>query len=56
MPENKLFLQESYNDATSQPHGYLLLDLKQDTPDQIRFRTNIFPGDNSYQIVYTPLK
>lgn len=52
-PENPKFLQEAYWDATSQPYGYLLLDLKQDTPDNCRFRTNIFPDDD-YQYVYVP--
>ena len=46
-PEDPKFLQEAYNEATSQPHGYLLLDLKQTTPDEIRFRTNIFPSDGA---------
>lgn len=44
-PEKPLFLQEAFSDATSVPHGYLLLDLKQDTPDEFRFRTNIFYTD-----------
>ena len=38
-PENPRFLEEVYWDATSQPYGYLLQDLKQDTPDNCRFRT-----------------
>lgn len=54
-PENPLFLQEAYTDATSEPHGYLLLDLKQDTPDEYRFRTNIFPSD-SVNYVYVSRK
>lgn len=45
-PEDPKFLQGAYTDATSQPHGYLLLDLKQATPEEIRYRTNIFPSDN----------
>lgn len=44
-PDNPRFLQDAYTDATSQPHGYLLMDLKQDTPDEYRFRTKIFPSD-----------
>lgn len=44
-PENPKFLQEAYLDATSRPHGYLLLDLKQCTPDNYRVRTSIFPDD-----------
>ena len=54
-PENTRFLQEIYNDATSMPHGYLLLDLKQSTPDNCRFRTSIFP-DDTCQYVYVPRK
>jgi chemotaxis response regulator CheB len=50
-PENVKFLQESYRDATDKAHGYLLLDLKQSTPEDFRFRTNIFPSDEQ-QIVY----
>lgn len=44
-PQSPQFLQESYEDSTSKPHGYLLLDLKQSTPDKYRFSTNIFPGE-----------
>lgn len=52
-PENPRFLTEAYHDATSQPHGYLLLDLKQSTPDNCRCRTTIFPDDQRMQ-VYVP--
>lgn len=52
-PENTKFLQEAYKDATTQPHGYLLLDLKQSTSEELRFRTNIFPSAN-HSIVYIP--
>ncbi|CAB0040668.1 unnamed protein product [Trichogramma brassicae] len=50
-PEDPRFLQEAYSDATSQAYGYLLLDLKQTTPDNCRFRTAIFP-DDAYHYVY----
>lgn len=52
-PENTKFLQEAYRDATAQPHGYLLLDLKQSTREECRFRTNIFPSDQ-FNTVYVP--
>ncbi|KAG8239561.1 hypothetical protein J437_LFUL019254 [Ladona fulva] len=52
-PENPLFIQDAYRDATSKPHGYLLIDLKQSTPDDYRIRTNIFPEDK-YTFVYVP--
>lgn len=53
-PENSRYIQEAYKDATSQPHGYLLFDLKQSTPDIYRFRTAIFDTDNPSNIVYVP--
>lgn len=52
-PDDPKFLEEAYYDATSQPHGYLLLDLKQSTPDEYRFRTRIFPIDTLHY-VYIP--
>jgi hypothetical protein len=36
---------KSYEDATSRPHGYLMLDLKPTTDDQQRLKTNILPGE-----------
>ena len=35
----------SYEDATSRPHGYLMLDLKLTTDDQQRLKTNVLPGE-----------
>ncbi len=52
-PENPKFIQEAYNDATKNPHGYLLLDMKQSTPDEMRFRSAIFPTD-PLNYVYIP--
>lgn len=49
-PGSKHFM-EAFEDATSQPYGYLLVDLTQTTPDNMRLRTNIFPNDK-HQIVY----
>jgi hypothetical protein len=51
-PENPKFIQEIYLDATSEPHTYLLFDMKQSTPDAFRFRAEIFPGERN--IVYVP--
>lgn len=45
-PEKPQFIQEAFTDATTNPHGYLLMDLKQDTQEEYRFRTNIFPTDS----------
>lgn len=42
------FLVDAFVDATSVPYGSLLVDLKSDTDDLIRVRTNIFPDENTY--------
>ena len=38
-------LIEIYKDATQNPYSYLLIDFHQNTPDEIRFRSNIVPSD-----------
>jgi len=38
-------LEEAFSMATAEPHGYLLIDLKQDTPDHLRLRSKIIPGE-----------
>jgi len=47
-PGNISYLRESYRDATSKSYGYLLIDLKPDTSDLLRLRTDIFPGETHY--------
>ena len=44
------YLMESFRDATSRPYGYLVIDCHQLTPENMRLRTNILPGER--QIVY----
>jgi hypothetical protein len=51
-PGKSKFLIEAFKDATEKPFGYLLLDLKPDTDEQYRVRTNIFTDER--QIVYLP--
>jgi hypothetical protein len=46
---------EAYRDATSQPHGYFILEFAQDTDDRLRFQTNVFP-DEGPLTVYAPVK
>lgn len=53
-PGNTQFANEVFEDATSVPYGYLVMDLTQTTPDHLRYRTNIFPDDNPSKIVYVP--
>jgi GTPase SAR1 family protein len=33
---------EIYKEATSRPYGYLYIDFHQSTPEELRFRTNVF--------------
>lgn len=54
-PENSKFVIEAYIDSTQKPHGYLLFDFKQNTPEVLRLRTNILE-DEGQQIVYIPKK
>lgn len=49
-PDNPKFLEKAYHDTTSQAHGYLLLDLKQSTPEEYQYRTCIFPNDNTHYV------
>jgi len=51
-PGKSKFMTESYRDATAKPFSYLLIDLKPDTEDRLRLRSNIFPGEIPY--VYLP--
>lgn len=54
-PENAKFVEEAYKDATLEAHGYLLIDLKQNTNDICRFKSKIFPI-HEYCTVYLPKK
>jgi hypothetical protein len=52
-------LTRIYEDATNnKPFSYLLIDLRQETPDVLRFRTNIFPSPSTSPapIVYLPTR
>lgn len=49
-PGKLKYLQESFKDAVSTPHGYLVFDLRQETPDHLRLRTRLFSSQG--QIVY----
>lgn len=47
-------LIEAYQDCTSQPYGYLLLDLSPHSQENYVLKTDIFPGE--CPIVYLPYK
>lgn len=44
-PGKTEYVRQAFNVATSRPHGYLVLDLKQSTPEGLRLRSHIFPGE-----------
>ena len=50
--KNGRFLIDSFNDATREPYGYLLIDLRPDTEEELRVRTKIFKGESCE--VYRP--
>ncbi|GIY61030.1 uncharacterized protein CDAR_311301 [Caerostris darwini] len=51
-PSQTKFFREVYEDATSKPFSYLLIDLNPDTDDSLRLRSGILPGDK--YCVYQP--
>lgn len=51
-PGKSKFLIDAYEEATKEPYGYLLLDFRNTTPDKIRVRTGIFPGETMF--AYSP--
>ena len=44
-PGKTHYVRQAFTLATRQPHGYLLIDLKQATPEGMRLRSHIFPED-----------
>ena len=51
-PGKSKFLIEAYQDATANAYGYLFIDLKPTTEEQLRIRTGILPQDIPYVYVY----
>ena len=50
-PGQNKFLVEAFRNATEKPFGYLLLDLKPDTDEKYRIRTNVFPEERQYVFI-----
>ena len=50
-PKHNGYLMDSFNDATNKPYGYLLIDCHQLTPENMRLRTNILPGERQFVYV-----
>jgi len=58
-PETSKALHKVFQKVTKKPYSYLIFDLHQETPDEIRIRTNIFPHEGSVGVrdsvtVYAP--
>lgn len=51
-PSKLKFFLEAYNDATKDSYSYLLIDLRQETEEKMRLRTNVLPTQTQY--VYQP--
>lgn len=51
MPNNRRFLVDVYEDATARPHSHLILDFKQDTPEELRF---VASAQDKVTHVYVP--
>ena len=47
-PGQTKYLIDAYKQATSKPHGYLLLDLTQSTPDNRRVLSDVLPHEEGY--------
>ena len=47
-PDNPKFILSAYQQATERPHGYLVVNLKQNTPEHLRIRDSIFWAESSY--------
>lgn len=50
-PKASEALVEAYHSVThNSPYSYLLMDFHQDTPAELRIRTNIFPHDDTHPV------
>lgn len=52
-PNNSHFLVDAFENATTAPYSYMLLDLRPETQEQLRVRARVFDGDAT-ATVYVP--
>ena len=50
-PGKTKYLIDAYKQATSRPHGYLVLDLTQSTLEKHRVLSNILPGEEGFYYI-----
>lgn len=44
-PHHPTFLSHVYNSATKHPHGYIFIDLRQETEDELRIRSHVLQNE-----------
>jgi hypothetical protein len=47
-PRHVRYFQEVFEDATKKPFSYLFIDLRTNTPEELRLRTQILPNQTQY--------
>ena len=47
-PSNPAFVVDAFKQSTEQAHGYLMIDLKQKTDENLRLRNSIFPESHFF--------
>lgn len=52
-PNQSKFLTSAFEHATRKSYSYLVIDLRPDTPEELRIRTKIFP--DQVPVVYNPI-
>ena len=50
-PYNIKLFQKAYEEATKNPYTYFFIDLKPDTPEEVRLLSNVF-GEEPFITVY----
>ena len=51
-PKHGVGLYDPYLHATSKQHGYLVLDMSQDLSELLSYRSEIFPDDSPFPLIY----
>lgn len=51
-PQRRAYFLESYQNATKEKFSYLVIDMHPSTDEQLRLKTNIYPGELT--VVYVP--
>ena len=54
-PKHSVHLYDSYLNASAKLHGCLVLDLSQDIIDLMQFRTEFFPDESPFPLIYAPV-